>query len=204
MASSKKLNIIGLGTGRCGTQTLAHLLNKQPGFSVSHEAVVSPWEPSDFYIQKIIFELNNRANPVVGDISFYYLNYCEQFIEQLFDVKFPIMKRRLEPTVKSYMAWTKGRNHWSKELGKGEKKDRIWDNCYPKYNLPKEDALRLYCVEYYKQCEDLIWKYPELFKIFDVETFNTQEGQDQLFEFIGVKEENRVYDIGIKSNVGRY
>ena len=38
--------ILGTGTGRCGSFSLARLLNQQPGVQVSHEdPPLLPWEP---------------------------------------------------------------------------------------------------------------------------------------------------------------
>jgi len=193
--------IIGLGTGRCGTVTLAHLLNKQPNFSVTHEFNPTFWE---FDYGSLIFLLNKlekRTQNNIGDIAYYHLNYCEHILDKINNVKFPIMIRNKEDVVKSYMKWTNGRNHWSKERSRNEKEDKYWDKTYPKYNLPKIEALNKYYDDYYTKCNDLINKYPNKFKLFEMlETFNTESGQNNLLDFIGINENDRILDIGIRKN----
>lgn len=38
--------VLGMGSGRCGTLTLAQVLSRQPGVAVSHEdPPLLPWQP---------------------------------------------------------------------------------------------------------------------------------------------------------------
>jgi hypothetical protein len=61
--------------------------------------------------------------------------------------------RDIESIVSSFMKITPHRNHWSNWLCEHHNQpiDYKWDLRFPSYNLDKENAIRQYCVDYYKQ-----------------------------------------------------
>jgi hypothetical protein len=154
---SKRL-IFGLGTGRCGTMSLATLLNDQQGCMISHELGGGPWlawEPSIDDLDTFMDRIMNRTAPIVGDVSFYSLPYANILMDRYDDVRFVILKRDKEETIESYMRKTVGRNHFTSHNGSGWRLD-IWDRCYPKFNVEtKEEALSRYYDHYYELCQQL-------------------------------------------------
>lgn len=196
---SKKL-IIGLGTGRCGTMSLANLLNYQDDCSVSHElngAARLPWKQSPPMFDNFINRILDRNESVVGDVSFYCLPYANFFMSQFDDVSFVILKRERQQTINSYMKKTYGRNHWVNHDGSNWKLDR-WDDCYPKFEVDdKKAAIGEYYDLYYKLCK----KLPQD-KCFWMETpeLNDESKCLEMLNFAGFK--NPKFKI-FKKNEGR-
>lgn len=193
--------IIGLGTGRCGSVSLTTLLNLQKDFNITHEVSPAQWEFSNHILNHLLNILNNRKELIVGDVAYYHLNYSEKILELLPNTKFPIMIRDKEETINSYMKKTLGRNHWSYNLSKGEKSDAYWDRTYPVYNLPKREAIAQYYDDYYNECQKLINKYPNNFKLFEMKhALTSLSGQNELLSFLKIKPGDRIINLGIKKN----
>lgn len=130
--------VIGIGTGRSGSQSLAYFLNIQESALVMHE--MNPhaisWEDSKKVVLENINEFKQTlktGNPqlsithqsankhvlkkikklcsisLVGDIAFYYLRYTKIILNENADIKFLCIKRDKEATVKSYLKWSSNR-----------------------------------------------------------------------------------------------
>ena len=151
---NKKL-IFGLGTGRCGSMTLANLLSLQDDCLVSHEVGGLPhlsWDCSEKEFVSYLNIINRRPGKYSGDVAFYTLPYTSRLIEVLPEAKFVILKRDKEQTISSYMKKTDGRNHWTQHDGTKWRKD-VWDKCYPKFETEsKEKALEMNYEFYYSEC----------------------------------------------------
>jgi hypothetical protein len=150
--------IFGLGTGRCGSMTLANLLSLQDDCLVSHEVGGMPYLPWHIeqnslnnYLKKISFRREN----IVGDVAFYTLPYAKIILEKYPDTKFVVLQRDREETINSYMKKTEGRNHWMSHDGAQWRLD-VWDKCYPKFDIStKKEALGKYYDSYYASCSDI-------------------------------------------------
>lgn len=176
--------IFGLGTGRCGTVTLANLLNNQPGINARHESLfgLASWRFNEHYLKLLIDQVESGVN----DIAFYNLPYVYNLSKYFLSAKFVCLKRSKDQTVNSYMIKTDGRNHWTS--GKGEwNADGIWDKCYPTYPFDKKTSIALYWEEYYYIANRLERLMPDRFRVFDMYyVLNTESGQRTLFEFLGL------------------
>ena len=151
--------IIGLGTGRCGTASLAHLLNSQPDSTFVHEGLFSgkkydhfllPWEVD----HSKFLEWEKK------------IQYAEIIIKKYPQVKFVCLKRDRNEVISSFMAKTRGRNHWSLNLSFLEFKDPIWDPIFPKFFTSKKEGIGLYWDLYYAEVQRLQEKYPNKFTTF--------------------------------------
>lgn len=123
-----------------------------------------------------------RPKKIVAVTAIFYLSYVE-WIEQHAGcpVIFVCLRRNLQGTVKSFMAWTDGsrvppsRNHWMKHDGTRWKHTK-WDRGYPKYKATdKKAALIRYYKDYYKEAERLAGEKSN-FRIFPMSALN-REGQ---------------------------
>ena len=96
--------IIGYGTGRCGTSSLAHLLNLQPDCDIRHEAEGLHWWPILTDYLKIRDELKERLkhNKVVGNIGYMWLQYVSRIVEEFSDVNLIHIWRKEEEVVESF------------------------------------------------------------------------------------------------------
>ncbi len=125
--------ILGLGTGRSGTQSLAYIVNQQPEAVCFHE--VNPacmaWQGAFCSVYNLVREFErvlaggprcvtvDRSAPdrdhalerlqglervsLIGDIAMYYLPYVERVLELEHDVRFPCLRRDREAVIESYI-----------------------------------------------------------------------------------------------------
>ncbi len=124
--------VFGLGSGRCGTNSLARILNHQDGVLCFHEANPSAmaWHGAEQNVLATINQFHvlmshgistittdlsvpDRSAPLqsldprrppycVGDIALYYLPYVEFILDQTNEVRFPCLRRDREKTIMSF------------------------------------------------------------------------------------------------------
>lgn len=198
--------VIGLGTGRCGTQSLAHLLNQQNAAKVDHERIehLIRWQGSEQAVQTFLDEAMAQTEfQLIGDVAFYYLPYVEAILARQPKVKFICLQRACTETVVSYLQKTEGRNHWMAHDGKSWQLS-VWDDCYPKYAVSdKESALTLYWYDYYFTATRLQALYPQQFRIFPMTVLNSKAGQRTMLAFLGIPEAHMRFAVGIRVNTTR-
>ena len=198
--------VIGLGTGRCGTHSLAHLLNQQNAAKVDHERVDHQirWHGSEEAVQTFLDEAVAQIQfQLIGDVAFYYLPYVEVILARQPKVKFICLQRACKETVASYLQKTDGRNHWMDHDGRNWQLSR-WDACYPKYAVPdKESALTLYWYDYYFTATRLQALYPQQFRLFPMTALNSKAGQHAILAFLGIPEAQMRFAVGLRVNTSR-
>jgi len=200
--------VIGLGTGRCGTLSLARFLNIQEGAEITHERAGYHigWNGSEEKIAKFLEEvsISDTFNlNLVGDVGFYYLSYVEFILNRYPKTKFICLQRDCLETVTSYMHKTSNVNPWQLHDGIDWRRHN-WDHCYPKYDVPdKKSALTLYWYDYYRQVTLLQALYPNSIKIFPTEALNSSSGQYAILAFLGIKKKNSKLKVGIRTNTLR-
>jgi hypothetical protein len=124
--------VFGLGSGRCGTKSLAYLLNLQSAAACFHEAnpACMSWHGAEHTVLALLqnfwitldggrraialdYTSPHRDRPlqqylysesldIVGDIGFYYLPYVEYIMEMDSNVRFPVLQRDRSETIKSF------------------------------------------------------------------------------------------------------
>ena len=184
--------IFGLGTGRCGTHSLAHLFNSQNSSSFSHEIggiPFLPWEPSKGTFRHAIGTVEESGADFVGDVAFYWLRYVNDIIELYPTAKFVVLQRDRQAVIDSYMKWTPTRNHWKSHMGL-EWLECTWDNCFPTYSndLTKEEAIGKYWDEYYSRVDILERIHPLHFYHFKTEHLNDESKVQTMLEWCGFKD----------------
>jgi hypothetical protein len=200
--------IIGLGTGRCGSVSLSYLLSLQPGVNSLHEAFIFPWEFNEdaFMVTfpKLFYKGNNGE--VVSDTSSWYLNYVDYILGLGIDASFICLRRDKEKTVDSWMMktpFTSHMTHTSCEYW-DEKwlKQHPYRHSFPKYDLPKREAIERYYDEYYVKAREYEAKYPKRFKIFPLFYLNHGELVAEILNFVEIPKEDQVIKSGIHLNRG--
>ena len=193
--------LFGLGTGRCGTESLTALLNSQPELLVTHERLPAPWVSDKKFLAKLIKYLQAYQAEIVGDVAFYHLNYVPLILDIDNRTKFICLKRNKKETVDSYDRQTSfnpknglgERNHWTDRNSKfwipnKWRLDGVWDKCYPKFDLDRLDAIAEYWELYYEIANYFEKRFPENFRIFMMqELLNEEEMQREMFEFLEIK-----------------
>lgn len=209
-----KKYILGVGTGRCGTMSLAKLLNGCGGVEVSHELGgeinkddILPWNFERKFADLKLNKLLKLKNLLVGDVALYYLNYIDFFYKKLHELKIVYMWRDKQEVVKSYMKKTETLNHWWSTEKKKNTLYRIyhkWDTAYPDldYTIIKPKAIEEYWEIYHKRAFDLKKKYKNKMMIIDIKNLNNHKIQKILFDFLEISENNRRYQSVIE-NKGR-
>lgn len=84
--------IIGFGTGRCGTKSLAEFLNQQQYVECKHEEVV-PFDPQWGNYMDCLTYLLKSDYPYVGNISVAWLNYVDRLIIDIPDLRLICLDR---------------------------------------------------------------------------------------------------------------
>lgn len=205
--------IIGLGTGRCGTVSLSHLLNSQENFKISHERYVYrnevdllPWKLDIQSLNKLFSVFEKLEYQNVGDVAFWYLPYINYIVKTFPSAKFICLKRDKYETFKSFLRKVPKSNMWTHEDSiyiNNKDKYNVYSNSMPKYDLPKEIAIIQYWEDYYEIANEFQNRYKN-FRIFDLnQTMNTNKGQHKLLSFCGIPKEKRIIDINIKLNKGK-
>lgn len=199
--SMKPALIIGLGTGACGSVSLARFLRHQPSFAGWHEGLESawpyrhyllPWEPSAGKLaawkSALLAKSAASGAAYVFDVASYFLPYVpllasEESFEQ---VSFLCLKRPMDQVVRSFMRKTWCVNHWIDHGGRGWLPDPVWDPVHPKFEASgKSEALRMYWRSYYEKAEQYQSQYPGRFQIADIEILNSSAGRAKLLELAG-------------------
>jgi len=109
--------------------------------------------------------------------------------------------------VESFLKKVPEANHWtmpdSAAWAEKDKIDPAWQSCFPKFNKAKKEAIEKYWNTYYTMAGKIAEENQRL-RIFDMEiTLNTKKGQAELFEFLGISDKDRIFEVGLRTNEGR-
>jgi hypothetical protein len=198
--------IFGLGTGRSGSTSLAHLFACQADTCYSHEHTpVLPWRNGG---ERLRFHLERthmlcRLYGYVADVSHWWLPYAETIMANDPQARFVVLRREREATVESFSKIKGGKNsrpinHWIEHDGR-QFSHNIWDECYPKYPAGEaktlEDGLGLYWDDYYATAQALQQRYPEQLRIYDIDVLKDSVGQEELLRFCGYQQPRVIEDL---------
>ena len=189
--------ILGMGTGRCGTHTLADLLNLQPDSSFTHEQPpLLPWDPAPGkpVIQERLARIRRtRPQRFVGDVSLFYLPYVEDAIAAEPGVKIICLERPKEEVVASFCKWSDTvhplpTDHWAVEPAPGWHHDPLWTRIFPQYAEPasREDRIRRYWDEYHDRSTELAGRFPDSVRTFPTDALNSEVGVRDILKFAGI------------------
>ncbi len=204
-----------MGTGCCGTASLAWLLNNQEDSFVGHELFpILPWstsvEAQNNFAKNKWEQLNHESHlyGVVGDVATYYLPYVRFLLRNLnttlkgdVDFRFIILKRNKEEVVDAFLDKFKrqGNNPLQIKNDPALKKDE-WDNSFPKYNpdIPLNIAIECYWEDYYAEADWLVENYPDHVRIFETHELNNDDKVVEILKFAGY--ENPKVFTGVRKN----
>jgi len=188
----KKL-IIGLATGRCGTKSLVTLLNIQKDVEFYHEHCRLPWIVDMNRANKYFDAFEEYDNSIIlGDIGVWYVMYAKALLERFGKkVIFVRLVRDDHEVVKSYMNKVSRGNHWTiygSKYRTGREVKSIFDECYPKFDEPKEQAIASFIRIHYRLCRHIESIATDQVKTFGMNLFTSREEQQRLFEFLKIRE----------------
>jgi len=171
--------VIGLGSGRSGTQSLANLLNNWPHVSVTHESFglhdgVMRWDaPGDARAReadKALTRLCERKGDVVGDVWSAHLPYALDYMRwadaHAVSIRFVVTERECIKVARSFQTMMEGEK--KNNLQTGKRPRNVYDVAFPKYSgdVSIHSAFFAYCEAYYAVTHTLQRIYPHLFRHF--------------------------------------
>ena len=197
--------IFGIGTGRCGTGTLAELLGQQKGIYARHEGQFCPWEKDIVAFYQSICDLMKDANELrIATVAFYWRNYLSEIFRDFNNPKVIVLKRAREGVVNSFGSMYRNKNHWSNPEWEGFDGNKpgvtVLNAMWPKYDLPKLEAIGAYWDEYYNDGLIDYWldKFPQNIMLMrSEELWKSEDAQRIIFDFIEIDESDRVYDTSV-------
>lgn len=197
--------IWGLGSGRCGTGTLAKFLDKQKGISSFHEGQFCPWEKDlvAFY-QSVITLVNKTTEANIATVAFYWRNYLSEIFRDFNNPKLIVLKRQKEKVVESFASMYADRNYWSVEKGKNwngnSPREDPLKHLFPKHDLPKKEAIAKYWEDYYNDGEIDYWmkKFPgNIIIIKSEDLWEGEDAQKEILKFLAIPKKDWVLDPSI-------
>lgn len=202
--------VLGIGSGRCGTFSLARLLGMQPECVSTHEEPpLLPWrrEPGERVIRARFARFRRtRRGRLLADSASFYLPYVEDAIRLEPAIRVICLKRPREEVVRSFCRWLDSyampTNHWAERPAAGWFHDPKWTRIFPQYDEPDREAgIRRYWDEYYERAGELADRYPENVRLFDMrEALDTEAGVAELLTFAGIPAERQVVKVGLELN----
>lgn len=197
------LIVIGLGSGRSGTQSLARLLNSWNDVFVTHESlkphsgyVVWNTSDDDRYAkaeQAMRYFTKMQRIGVVGDVWSAHLPYVLEYMRwsdtHRVPVRFVVTQRECDKVADSF-AKLLGENKNHLQTGTGVKPN-IFDQTFPNYSsrVSMHTALFAYCEAYYATTQILQRIYPDQFRHFhllDLHSTTNGTARAQLRDFLNI------------------
>jgi hypothetical protein len=182
--------IVGFGTGRCGTASLAAFLNQQPGYAVTHEAAGLSWVPAFTDTEVCIRQFSSRLGLAAGDVGFYWIHYLDLVLRQFEHAKAINIRRDLDDVIESFWSYL--------SIEKPREPANGWYG-YP-YDSDKatKDSLA-YTMRRYRYMEHEVGKlYPGSIFLMGMEDLNKPDILDLLLNWIGTP--HRKVTVPVRSN----
>lgn len=194
--------VIGFGTGRCGTMSLAKIINACRNTNVRHEHHtfrVDWYDPKLRKIRRMIrsFKSNGKRGILAGDIALYWLPHVEYIRKQLKDIKLICMHRNKKETVQSFL----NKSNVADRLRPNKKTGQriiLGDNMFPTldgYDI--KQSLSFYWEMYEKWSRSIKDIYH-----MDVYQLNDKKVLISLFDYLEIPEKDRVFPSKTRYNEG--
>ena len=202
--------VVGIGTGRCGSKSLARFLGSQHNSCVTHEMrPILDWYPSD--AERILVARNRVSlfskrpcSGISGDVASYYLPYLSQMLLEDSKLKVIWLVRPRSEVIESFKNWLEVSeplqvNHWTSQTWERGKLQRFhhnmfWSRAFPKYeNVDLDVGIGRYWDEYHSNCELLIREFPGRFLTVETKALNETETQRSILEFCKVDQADMVF-----------
>jgi hypothetical protein len=193
--------VIGIGSGRNGSTSLARMLSTIEGSCCTHEnPPLMCWTPHPEEIGFHLKRLQRLAGyfPVVVDVAHWWLNAIPKLFSYFPDALVIGVTRDAESCARSFFkikgAGVGSCNHWV-PYGNGIWSAERWDPTYPTYAVPDEalenpDGAKLelmmrYVREYNAEVQALGMRWPAKFMGLKTEDLSDPIAQRTLYDFVG-------------------
>jgi hypothetical protein len=185
--------IIGTGSGRCGTHSLAELFDSQENIVAFHEMKpVMPWKFSRKHFHERVARLG-LMDGIICDVALYHSAYLSHFIRKWPSTRVIVLQRDKEMTVASFNMAFIAKDYFRDD----EETPMDWKAAFPTYSKDesKWSATQKYYEDYYNRIAELVKRYPKNIRIFDTNCLNTEAGVEAILDFAGIKDRNIITGI---------
>lgn len=195
-----EIYLVGLGTGRCGTHSLAHLLSSQIGVDCVHERPPSLSWRGEIDPGKQFRWARLSPARIYADIGFYYLPYIEQLMREFPQMRFLCLKRDKRETIASFLRVQPASTNWFSDDPSFCRDG--WHRCFPKYDTASfEAAVSRYWEDYYEKAHSLEC---ERFRIFSTDALNHEKQIREILFFAGVQRPTSVEPVRLQARPDRH
>lgn len=194
--------VLGTGSGRSGSTSLAAMLATVGGSCCTHEnPPLISWEPEPEEIEFHLRRFRRLAlyHPLVADVSHWWLNVIDRFFAAFPDARVIGTFRAIEGCTGSFMRIKgSGRgsyNHWA-PYDNGIWAAARWDPAYPTYPVPehaaldpdgaKRELIARYVREYNDVMHALARRFPDKVMLVHTESLDDEAVQNAIFDFAGL------------------
>jgi len=186
---------IGIGPGRCGTHSLAKIINNCSNTKCTHENCLLDFNRTNLNIaHRFLNALKKKENNgfICGDISLTWTFHIDaiKWIEP--NIKIICMHRPKKNVVESWMRWTYGGHN-------------VFGRPFERYVPPKyfiqwgkgrtrspEESDRIYWEFYWDYCESIMSRIPNSYHVH-LNDMNSKKYIKEIFDYLEIPESNRIY-----------
>jgi hypothetical protein len=207
--------VLGLGTGRCGSTSLAALLATVEGSCCTHEnPPLIFWTPQQEQVQFHMKRLTILADyfSLVCDVSHWWLNVLDTFFTYFPTSKIIGLIRDVDECVRSFMTikgygWGSW-NHWV-PYGNRIWIAAGWDPTYPTYSVPsyswinpdrvKYELIARYVREYNARLAAVAEQNPSRILLVRTKELGEPATQRRIFSFVNVNGRISMIKLNVRS-----
>jgi hypothetical protein len=146
----------------------------------------------------IMMEKKENPPKFTGDVAFFYMHYPDSLVVVNHSFKMIYITDDFKKIKEDWLTLSGRFNLWTSQKSKHWNSDKAhpqFDNLFPKFDLPKEEAFGAYHDWYNKKALDFRYKFPRHILIEDRDILSTEEGQKKILKFIGYKDNDMVLTI---------
>lgn len=203
--------LLGLGTGHCGLELLAEILNRQSHARVTYQQPpLLPWTMSPRapgIRERLERFLRTRGERMVGDVASFYLPYVRDALAFDSRLKVVCLQRPYEEILTGFLHALRRNsrnpiNHWTRELPPGWEYDPNWSRTFPQFDTQDiREGIRRYWNLYVEQAAELSRTYPDNVRIFDTDLLTHEAGVREVLDFCGIPRPDQVVVTGKRPNL---
>jgi hypothetical protein len=192
--------VLGIGSGRSGSTSLAAMLATVDGSCCTHEnPPLISWtpEPEEIEFHLLRFRRLDSYHPLVADVSHWWLNVMDLFFAEFPEARVMGTFRAVESCAASFMRIKgSGRgsyNHWV-PYDNGTWAAARWDPAYPTHAVPEHAALdpdgvkleliARYVREYNDAMHASAQRFPDRMMLVHTESLDDEAAQNAIFDFV--------------------
>ncbi len=194
--------VLGMGTGRCGTMSLARLLGLQHDTESTHEFPPTPtWSTNHDEAMSRVAGIAARLSLVAADVAWHYLCHLLVILDNYPDTKFICLERdRTGYLISAYRKILANVNPFQDHDGRDWISFPEFECGVPKFNRCSRDkTLQRYYDFYILKSYRLAERFSDNVRIWPMDVLNNTVLQAEMLTWAGF--DKPVIELNIKENV---